>query len=218
MATFSSIIKRVYYLRGDSDYTTASTDLTIIKSHINAAIQDIINVSPFSWNLKTADLTLAAGSANLPADYNPKWHIEDARISNSSTNDDSVFSEIPVADRDAYTTDDYGYYIVYSTTSSVHQFKSPTQTGTVTIYYHFIPDDLSGDSDVCIVPDAEAVAYLAAAKMWVGDERNQPLKADYEQEAATRIKEMYVQDVNFGPNYSIKSVASSNPKLTQRGS
>jgi len=71
--------------------------------------------------------------------------------------------------------------------------------------------------EVCLVPDGEAVAYLAAAKMWIGDERNQALKADYEQEATARISQMYTQDINNGPTFYPRSLVADNSQLNQRG-
>ena len=215
MATFSDIIKRVYYLRGDADYTTASTDLTIIKSHINYAIKDILNVYPFSWDLKTADLTLSSGAANLPTDYNPRWRICDARITGSTAGDDYIFDEIDLISRDNYCSTDYKYWLTNN--AGTYIFNTPVQTGTVTIYYYTLPTDLSSDNEVCLVPDGEAVAYLAAAKMWIGDERNQALKADYEQEATARISQMYTQDINNGPTFYPRSLVADNSQLNQRG-
>jgi hypothetical protein len=190
--TFADLIKRVYYLRGDADYTTSTTDLTILKDHINYSIKDIINVYPFErWNVTTADLTLASGAADLPSDFNPKWGIVDARIVESDTFDDKGFTPIPIEDRDSYADTNHRYWITYNTTTNVWVFNTRLQTGTVTIYYYFIPTDLVADGNVCIVPDGEAVAYLAASKMWIGDERNAGLKNDYEQEATARITKMY---------------------------
>jgi hypothetical protein len=209
--TFANLQERFLYLIGESD-TTSITD--IHKSHINASIRDICNIYPFSWNLKTADLTLSSGTASLPSDYNPIWHIRDARVTGSSTGDDSVYTEIPIEERDNYDSDAYVYWITQSTTTGTFTFNTPTQTGTVTIYYYVIQADLSADADVCIVPDGEAVAYLAASKNWIGDERNQQLKTDYQQEALSRIQMMQSKDLAYGGNYPVRSIVSSNPSLT----
>ena len=209
--TFLQTYTRFLYLIGESDITTISA---IHKSHINAIIKDICNAYPFSWNLKTADLTLSSGTADLPADYNANFHLRDARISVSSTNDDSIFTEIPIEKRDAYTTDDYVFWITYDTSTETYIFNTPTQSGTVTIYYNFVPADLTSDADVCVVPDGEAVAYGAASKNWIGDERNTGLKNEYEQESVARITAMQAKDLVYGGQYSVNSAVSMNPALS----
>ncbi len=191
MATFLEIQTRFLYLIDES--TISATH----KSHINYAVKDITNAFPFSWNVKTNTVTLSSGAGNLPTDFNPKWGLLDARIVNSDTADDDIFEQIPIADRDSYDDDDYKYWITYDTSTSRYILNSSHQSGTVTIYYHFIPTDMSTDPDVCVVFDGEAVAYLGASKNWVGDERNVGLKNEYEKEAASRVQQMYTQDLNF---------------------
>lgn len=218
MATFTTIQKRTAYLMGESDYTTSNDDKTFRDDHINQSIQDIINAYPFSWNVTSEDLTLSSGTSNLATDYNPKWHLKDARIENSGTSDDDIFTEVPITDRDNADTDNgvYAYWITYDNSTKRYIFNSNKSSGTVTVYYYFLPETLSSDSDVSVVPDAEAVAYLAAAKMWLGDERNEKLQKNFEQEAALRIQQMYKTDQSFGPVYTQGSVVDLNSDL--RGS
>ncbi len=210
--TFSAIQARFLYLIGETDTTQVTA---IHKSHINTFVRDITNAFPFSWNLKTADLTLTSGTADLASDHNQNWHLADARITGSSANDDNIFMEIDVKDRDNYDADSYVYWITWDTSGEKFIFNSHTQTGTVTIYYYFEPADLSADADVCIVPDGEAVAYGAASKNWIGDERNVALKQEYSKEASSRIQRMYNSDVAFGPQLGVHSVVRDNPNLTQ---
>ena len=40
-------------------------------------------------------------------------------------------------------------------------------------YYYHTPSELSADADVCIVPDPQAVVYLAVSKWWLGKERDE---------------------------------------------
>jgi len=192
-----------------------STISTTHKSHINYAIKDILNAYPFSWDLTTTGLTLSSGTANLPSTYNPKWRIYDARLVASSTSDDSIFTEIDPIDRDSYSSTDYVYWITYS--AGTYVFNTPVQSGTVTIYYYTIPTDLSGDSDVCIVPDAECVAFLAASKHFIGEDQDDKLKEMYEKEADKKIKSMYAQDLNFGPQIYQQSIVSDNSSISNGG-
>ena len=210
MATFLEIQTRFAELIGETD----TTNLTVPHlGHINAFIKDITNSHPFSWNVKTSDLTLSSGTANLPTDYNPKWQLLDARIVNSSTGDDNIFTHVPIDQRDRYASGDYVYWITYDTSGERYVFNTQTQSGTVKIYNNFIPADLSADGDVSVVWDTEAVAYGAAAKNWIGDERNVELKREYSREAEARVQAMYIQDINFGPEEIQASVVEMNADL-----
>lgn len=199
---------RTQYLRGEED----TYGDTVINDHIQYAILDILNEYPFSWDITSANLTLSSGIASLPSTYNPKWKIKDARITVSSTQDDHVFTEINIDDRDKYSSSDYVYWITYS--AGTFTFNTPVQTGTVAIYYYYNPAAMSGDSDACIVPDGEAVAYLAASKMYVGDERNIEMKEDYKKEAKDRVQSMWIADNMFGPTITEGSVLDYNSQLT----
>jgi hypothetical protein len=211
--TFLSIQNRFLDLIGETDITAITATH---KRHINAFINDITNAFNFSWNVASTNITLTAGVANMPSNFNPIWGVDDARITASSTADDSIFTQIDFKDRDSYGSSSHVYWLI-QTPAGTWTFNTPVQTGTVTVYYHFLPTDLSGDSDVCVVPDGEAVAYGAAAKNWIGDERNTQLKQEYEKEAASRIQRMYNQDLNFGPQCVEHSAVSDNPDLTNRG-
>jgi hypothetical protein len=208
-STYLQLRKRAQYLRGESD----TDGETITNDHIQAAVRDILNTYPFSWNVATADLTLSSGTASLPADYNPKWGLLDARITGSSTADDDIFSLVSIKDRDAYDSSSYPCWITYNATTNRFIFNTNVQSGTVTIYYHFLPDDLADDATICIIPDWEAVAYLTAAKTWVGDERNLALKQDFEQEAKGRVQSMYQADLAFGPADRELNIVGINPQI-----
>jgi len=213
MATFLTVRKRVNHLIGETNYNTKAKS-AVIDSHINASIFDICDTFPFSWNMVTDDLTLAAGVADLPTDFNPKWRIYDARIVGVSTDNDVVFTEIPVENRNSFQNEAV-YWITYDTTSGLHIFNTPTQSGTVAVYYYSVPAELTANSDICIVPDYEAVAYLAASKLYLGSPQNAPIKAEFKAEAQKRIQAMWSSDNMFGPTYIERSIAGDN--LSQNG-
>jgi hypothetical protein len=206
---YSQIQTRYQYLIGEN----STTPDAIGKSHINYSIKDICNAFPFSWDLTTTDLTLTAGVATLPANYNSKWGIYDARLINATVDDDNIFTLISIADRDKYNDTDYVYWLTTNSTTGRQEFNTPLQTGTVTIYYYFVPADLTADDNVCIVPDVEAVAYLAASKYWLSDDNDTNLKQVYEQEASSRIQQMYSQQMTFGPMPTFNSPIDQNPQL-----
>lgn len=217
LPSFSLIRRRYNYLIGNSDYTTTNA---INDSNINAAVQDFLNLYPYTWNVATTTGSLTTGTFSVAADFNPHWHLLDARVVNSGAGDDYIFTEVPIQDRDAYQSGDYVYWLTYDTSTKRYIFNTHTQSGTVRYYYYFFPDLMAASSDAaaqavtCIIPDGEAVAYLAAAKNWIGDERNQSLAANYMAEGLKRAALLYSHDMQFGPNFSEGTVVDDNPGLT----
>ncbi len=210
--TFLQVQKRLKFLIGEDGSTGADSTITGSTqiSHINAAIKDILNSVKFSWNIKASSLTLASGTASLPSDFNPRWGLEDARIVNSSTGDDNIFTNIPIPSRDNGATE-YMYWITYDTSTDLYIFNTPLQTGTVTIFYNFLPADLvltTDDAEIVPIPDLEAVAYTAAAKHWISDERNEEMAKRFDSEGKQRVQALYIQDINYGPQYTLGTPAS----------
>ena len=189
--TFTVLSQRYLDLIGDSDGTIDDFG----KRNINLAIKDILNRYNFSWSLATDDLTLSSGTADLPSDYNQTWGFADARIVVSGDGGDHAFTKINIADRDSYSSDNYVYWITYSTTGDKYVFNSKTLTGTVTVYYSTLPADLVNTTDPTIIPDTEAVCYLAASKNWVGSERDIELEREYKNVSDQLITAMYLRDM-----------------------
>lgn len=203
-ATFGQLKQRFMDLIGQPDGVINDFG----KRNINRAIRDIINRYPFSWNIKTADGTLSSGAFTLPTDYNPASPI-DARI--VIDGEDHIFTRIEVWDRDNYTDADYVYWILpNSANPDEWTFNTHVQTGTVALHYYFLPADLSADADKCIVPDIEAVSYLAASKNWIGSERNVELKREYELEADKYINSMYFRDLQASDAIAVQSIVGIN--------
>lgn len=202
MATFLQIQQRYLDLIGDD---TASVADDKGKRHINRAIGDILNKYSFSWDIASDTLTVSGGVASLPTDYNPLFGVLDARI-----DDQNIFTRVAISDKNTETANIY--WITYDTTTNRYIFNTNTD-GSVIIYYNFIPADLSGDSEVCLVPDIEAVAYLAASKNWIGDERNVELKREYEQMADRMIQALYIRDLEFGPVTEVGTIVDYNSGL-----
>ena len=204
--TYATIKQRVQDLIGQPSGTISAFNVR----NINNAVNDILNRYPFSWNLKTSDLTLATGTADMPSDWNPKWGLNDARIVASGTDNDNAFTLISIYDRDKYSSDDYVYWLTVDVANNKTIFNTHTQSGTVTIYYNFVPADMSSDSDVCVVPDTEAVSYLAASKNWIGSERDVELKREYEQMAKQYVDALYFRDLQNSAEHSLTSLAEYN--------
>jgi hypothetical protein len=208
IATRGDIETRYEYLIGNTDTTADALGV----SHIQATAQDILNTFPFSWNRTTENITLAAGRAEMPADWNPIWGVEDARVVNAGNNNDDLYGGVTMTDRDADSN--FYYWVTYDTSAQKYYFNTKTQTGTIALTYFFQHPTLSATTIKCIIPDTECVAYGAAAKNWVADERNQSLKNDYYTEYNRRVGAMYRSDLQFGPTLKARSLVSDNPQLT----
>lgn len=209
--TFLQIQNRFLYLVDESTITD------IHKSHINYAVKDIVNAFNFSWNVASSDITLASNVADLPTDYNPIWGILDARVVNSGVANDTIFVQVPIKNRDSWGSSDAKYWITYNTTTSKYVFNSPYDNSTVKVYYNFIPTDMSADGNVCIVPDGEAVAFLAASKFFLGEDQDKNIKDMYQQEASARIQRMYASDLNFSERDCEYSKTADQTDITVRG-
>jgi hypothetical protein len=188
---------RTQYLRGEED--TAGE--TIINNHIKYAILDIINKYPFSWS--KSQLKTQSTNTNLPSDYNPKWGVQ--------VNDtDGEWTRIEPEQSYLYEDGDHVFWITYE--SDNHKINAHS-TETVTITYHANPTALSLDADVCVVPDGEAVAYLAASKSYIGDERNVELKREYQKESDDRVISMWQSDGMFGTQITTTSSVDTNGRI-----
>lgn len=216
LPTFTLLRTRYQYLRGETDITTVNA---VNDSNINQSVLDAANLFNFELlKTKTTGSISAGGTFNLPADYNPTWHIPDARIVNSSVGDDSIFQEIPVQDIDSVDTTSFIYWITYNTSSNLYVFNSNQTSGTVTYYYYFIPSTLTTGTDICVIPDAEAIAMLALGKNWIGDERNLQLAQYFTSEGTKRLAELYQKDVAFGPFYQESTLVRRQPQMNGMGS
>jgi len=216
LPTFTTLRQRFQYIIGETDYTTVNA---INDSNINAAIADAFNSFDWSWSHVMTTGTLVAGVFNLPTNYNPTWHITDARIISGTGQADLMSVEISPSDvRSAQNNTGAMYHwITYDTTNNVYVFNSNQLTGTVTYWYHFLPTALVNPTDVCPIPELEGLAYLAASKGWVGSERNQSLEADYETRGTKKLQELYMKDIAFGPMYTEGSNAGMQPQLNGYG-
>lgn len=203
---FSTLQQRYQDLLGDSDGTIDNFG----KRNINAAISDIVNRYPFSWNVASTTLTLSSGTADMPNNFNPRWGLMDARIVVSDDNNDTVFTQVPIYERDKYSSDDYVFWITPDISGDKYVFNTKTQTGTVTIYYYYVPTELSSDSDKCAVPDTEAVSYLAASKNWIGAERDEALEAKYREIADRHINALYLRDLQQSADIEIQTLSAYN--------
>jgi hypothetical protein len=209
--TFLQIQTRFLVLIDESTITTNH------KSHINASVQDVVDAYPFSWNVKSGTVTLASNVGNLPTDFNPKWGLLDARIENTGKVTDVIFTPKSLTDRDSFGSTDAKYWITYSTSTSRYIFNSTYDNSTITIYYYFFPTDMSSDSDVCVVPNMELVALLAASKHFLGEDQDDNLVKLYETRADDKIKRLYAQGLNFSEVDVEYSPVSDQTDITVRG-
>lgn len=198
MATYLRLRTRTQYLRGEED--TAGE--TVINDHIQAAIEDIVNKYPFSWAQASETISDGDALSTLTYTINQKWGM---RVLDDDGNE---YTRILPEDQYKYTGTDYKVFWISAST-----FQT-TSTDALNIHYYYIPAAMTGDSDVCIIPDGEAVAYLAASKMFIGDERNDKLQSIYEKEANDRIVSMWQADNSFGPIIMEGSVLDYNEQIT----
>jgi len=170
MSTYGILKRKTANRLGRTDNATTNT---IRDNCIIDAATQIYNESKWSWTLKTDTLTVTAGVASLPTDYNPQFGLDYAVYEVTNTANDKPYLRVDPRDIDLYSTSDRVYYIDYDDTTDRYIFHSNQTTDTAKIYYHYLPAELSVDDDVCIIPDDMAVVYLAAAMWWLAKERDE---------------------------------------------
>jgi hypothetical protein len=135
-------------------------------TEINDVIRnEIANYYPFTWLRKSTSLTIdGSGQSDLPADFNITHKIPSLIDSNNQ-----VYQEVDVTTYNDTTVGSVNiYYIDYNTSTDRWRVNSKTVSTTLTCVYYYIPAELTADADVCVVPDPDAVIYLAAARVWIG--------------------------------------------------
>ena len=214
-ASFGYIQQRFNDLIGETSSSSASA---AGQRHINATIQEIVGNFPFSWNITNTTLAISTYAATMPTNYYNGWPIEKCYIPATATSGEITFTQVPISEIDNYTTDDLSnpvYWIIYNATTDAYTLNSNITGVTVTIYYHYDIPTLSGLTDACPIPDPELVAYGAAAKNWIGDERNIELKREYQQTYDNGIKALWMADLANNAYIPVNGVASSQVNWRQ---
>jgi hypothetical protein len=138
---------------------------------------------------KSASLTTTSGSVALPDDF--------LVINNVYNDEDTLLYQV---DKDAVNSQvDLTYWI---TGNHADGFTLNVATDdTFTVYYSFKPSPLSSDSDVCIIPDPEAVVSMAYSLLRKSE--TDPIEdADSAmQECDSRIMEM-ISANNINSNFT----------------
>lgn len=137
---------------------------------------------------KSASVTIASTTGALPDDF-----LIANRVYDSSN------SELSPVDRDDVACHVGATYWVTGNHTDGFYLNVPTD-GTYTVWYSFKPSPLSSDSDVCIIPDPEAVVAYAYGMLRKSE--TDPIEdADAAiQECDSRITEMqsaYTVNSNF---------------------
>lgn len=174
MSTFLQLKNQTANALGKDDGGTANT---IRDNHINDVIRnEIADAYPFSWLRKTnSAISLnSSGQADLPSDYNPNHKLLLRKVY-AGAGGDQVFTAVDAEYFDNFFAGSYRYFIDYNTSTDLYRLNTTETSVTVEIIYYHKPAIMTDDTDICVVPDADLVAYLAAARYWLsylGDETN----------------------------------------------
>jgi hypothetical protein len=100
---------------------------------------------------KSTSLTTASGTIALPDDF-----LTVSRVFDSQNNEQLMVAQDDLAQHTGSV-----FWITGNHTDGFY-LNSPADK-TYTVEYSFKPEEMSGDSDVCIIPDPEAVVAYAYA-------------------------------------------------------
>jgi hypothetical protein len=104
--------------------------------------------------LKSTTLTTSSGTIALPIDF-----ILISRVFNSSGTEQKQ-----IAPDDVASQDNAGFFWIEGNQTDGFTLNAPTNEAW-TVEYAFRPTDMSSDSDVCVIPDPEAVVAFAYAML-----------------------------------------------------
>jgi len=100
---------------------------------------------------KSTSITVSSGEGTLPDDFKIPLLVIDSN--------DVVYKHINPQDNIIYDSNDVVYWI---TGNHKDGYTLNTNSDdTFTVWYQFFPDDMSSASDICIIPDGEAVVAYA---------------------------------------------------------
>ncbi len=207
MHTFLNLKDAVSNVLGRTDGTTANT---IRDNAINFVRQnEIANAYPFSWLEKPVDVTVSAGSGDLPSDFNINHKLKDVRVVNSGNSNDDVFEEIDITESDKYGNGDHKYWITWHSVSNRWEINVPYDC-TLRIIYYQIPATLSSDATYDIVPDLDTVTFLSAARYWLSSERDEQNHDRFKMLGQKALDDLIIRDKRRSIRSSRSSMWSSN--------
>lgn len=165
MATLLMVKNYVARQRNNSDGATPDATRDGL---INEAFKEVYSSRRWSWLKKKATLTVSSNEATLPVDFNKLYEpIEIWAESNGKIE----FTQVELSDLANFDTDSNVYAL--DTENSKIVFK----TLLTSVYMNYTSEftdyalDGSDDSDTLLIPNYDAVKYLALSMYWMSQER-----------------------------------------------
>lgn len=165
--TFSRLKQMVANRRG---LTNDATDDTLRDNAILDAVKQIYQEAKFSWLKKLTTLTVTAGVADLPADFQVSYGLATVYDADKKEYTPVHQEEIPWL-----TDSDYRYWITWDATDKVFVFNTNQTTASLTAWYFIEPAEMSDGADTTPIPDPWAIAWLATALWWSAAEHEEDL-------------------------------------------
>lgn len=148
--TFSNLQLSLAYRYGENAIPSSGTSNR--NFWLNKAVQYMTDKLGLK---KSATVTVSSGTGSLPTDYK-----DPVQVINSN---DVEYKRVNQELYNDYSSSDTVYCITGNHKDG-WTLKVPSD-GDYTVYYHFFPEDMSDDSDICIIPDGEAVVAYAYAML-----------------------------------------------------
>ncbi len=131
---------------------------------------------------KQASITVSSGTASLPTDFKFPISLLDS--------DNVIYSQIN-EEQYSYYSSSHTVFTITGNHSSGFTLKA-SNDGTFTLTYYFHPSPMSSNSDVCIVPDGEAVVAYAYGMLRKSETDPLGDAGPSLSEAEERIKQMQI--------------------------
>lgn len=100
---------------------------------------------------------------------------------------------------DAFGAGTFRYYIDYNTSTNRYRLNTTDPSVTLQVTYYHVPATMTADADVCVVPDQDVVAYLAAARYWLSSERDETNHDRFKTLGNQRLQQLVLDDKKANP-------------------
>jgi hypothetical protein len=199
MATLLDVKNYVAWQRNNTDGATPDSTRDGL---INEAFKEVYNARRWTWLKKKATLTISSNEASMPVDYNKLYEpIEIWNYDSTDTTAKNAFTQVDISDLSSYASDANVYAIDHENSKILFKTLETSVFMNYTSQFTDYALDGTQDSSVLLIPNYDAVKYLALSMYWMSQERatgKQQLYFDNYQRALSQLKK---QDRVVGVRY-----------------
>jgi len=205
----NDILLDMSYLLGEQSIPTSGIEDR--KRFIDRALERIYRAFEFDEFKALATVSITSGTGSMPSDIGESPEL-DVRVSNSGSNDDYIFEQIPYEDQDKYVSGDYKYWL----TGSAGEYTLNTKDDVANVIVRYTQEAPSVNASISTTFPSAMVAARGALVYYKQAEN--PL-ADISQDEALfqqELQEVVQKQIRNRPVGRAISVMEKNNHYTGR--